>query len=266
MDIIGFEEQIGFLPKINFRNPFPKNLPSTNFLKNKIQAMKPVVQNKMSPNFLNKMQQKANILKNRGFIKTAAPSGSLLTALKKAKAMQVPQRTREQILQQALEKAKQRGIVPQRTRGEILQAMQQARQTGKSLIVNTRTGVKKLTPKTAFNLVPTASKAPSSFFKRALAPIKKDEVKKFENRLQAMPATQQARSIRNLIPSPAVVRNLNPTQRSFLKTDLPYQVISKNNFGQPTTQFIKNTPFKFNINVDQIQPAVDGGISNYYGK
>jgi hypothetical protein len=171
-------------------------------------------------------------------------------------------------LQQAVEKAKQKGIVPQRTRGEILQAMQKAKQTGKSLIVNTPAGVKKLTPKTPFNLVPTAtaSKAPFSFIKPALAPIKKDEVKRFENTLQAMPATQQAKAIFNLPPTPAVVKNLNPTQRSFLKTDLPYQVISKNNFGQPTTQVIKNTPFKFNINIDQIQPPVDGGISNYYGK
>jgi hypothetical protein len=240
MDITGFDEQIGFsfpkinIPKFNFRNPFPKNLPSTNFLKNKIQAMKPVVKNKMSQNFLNKMQQQANILKNRGVIKTTTPSGGLLAQLNKAK---------------------------------VQQAMQKAKQTGKSIIINTPAGVKKLTPKTAFNLAPTASKAPSSFFKRALqAKIKNDEVKKFENRLQAMPATQQARSIRNLNPSPAVVRNLNPTQRSFLKTDLPYQVISKNNFGQPTTQFIKNTPFKFNISVDQIQPPIDGGISNYYGK
>jgi hypothetical protein len=215
MEITGFNEQIGFLPKINlpkinFRNPIPKNF-GTSFLKNKIQAMKPAVKPTAS---------------------TASKSG-LLAQLNKAK---------------------------------VQQAMQKAKATGKSLIVNTPAGVKKLTPKTAFNLAPTASKAPSSFFKRALAPIKKDEVKKFENRLQAMPATQQARSIRNLNPTPAVVRNLNPTQRSFLKTDLPYQVISKNNFGQPTTQVIKNTPFKFNISVDQIQPPVDGGISNYYGK
>jgi hypothetical protein len=265
MEITGFDEQIGFLPKINlpklnFKNPLPKNLPSTSFLKNKIQAMKPA----------------------------AIPNVSLTNLANRAKAMQVPQRTREQILQQAVEKAKQRGIVPQRTRGEILQqavekakqkgivpqrtrgeilqAMQQARQTGKSIIVNTPTGVKKLTPKPAFNLAPTASKAPSSFFKRALAPIKKDEVKRFENTLQAMPASQQAKAIFNLPPTPAVVKNLTPTQRSFLKTDLPYQVISKNNFGQPTTQVIKNTPFKFNINIDQIQPPVDGGISNYYGK
>jgi len=134
MDIIGFEEQIGFLPKFNFRNPFPKNLPSTNFLKNKIQAMKPVVQNKMSPNFLNKMQQKANILKNRGFIKTAAPSGGLLTALKKAKAMQV---------KPTASAAPKSGLLAQFNKAKVQQAMQKAKQTGKSLIVNTPAGIKK---------------------------------------------------------------------------------------------------------------------------
>jgi hypothetical protein len=152
MEITGFDEQIGFLPKINLpkinlTNPIPKNLTGSSFLKNKIQAIKPAVK----------------------------PNVSLTNLANKAKAMQVPQRTREQILQQAVEKAKQRGIVPQRTREQILQqAVEKAKQTGKSLIVNTPAGVKKLTPKTAFNLVPTASKAPSSFFKRALAPIKKD--------------------------------------------------------------------------------------------
>jgi hypothetical protein len=239
MDITGFDQQIGFmpkfnLPKINFKNPIPKNLPSTSFLKNKIQAMKPAV-------------------KPTG----SAPSSSLLTAVRKAKAMQVkPTGT-------ATPKG---GLLAQLNKAKVQQAMQKSKQTGKSIIMNTPTGVKKLTPKPNFNLVPTASKAPTSFFKRAIAPIKKDEVKRFENRLQAMPATQQAKAIFNLPPTPAVVKNLNPTQRSFLKTDLPYQVISKNNFGQPTTQVIKNTPFKLNISVDQIQPPVDGGISNYYGK
>jgi hypothetical protein len=234
MEITGFDEQIGFLPKINLpkinlKNPLPKNFTGTSFLKNKIQAMKPAVKPNVS---LTNLANTAKAMQVKPTV-TATPKGGLLAQLNKAK---------------------------------VQQAMQQAKQTGKSLIVNTPTGVKKLTPKPAFNLVPTASKAPTNFFKRALAPIKKDEVKRFENTLQAMPASQQAKAIFNLPPTPAVVKNLTPTQRSFLKTDLPYQVISKNNFDQPTTQVIKNTPFKFNINIDQIQPPVDGGISNYYGK
>ena len=237
MDITGFDEQIGFvpkinLPKINLKNPLPKNLPQTNFLKKVAQQAKP------------------NIVQP-----TVKPSGGLFSAVKKA-----AQQARPNILQPKMQSA-----VP--ATSLFKKAMDKAKQTGKSIIVNTPTGVKKLTPKPAFNLVPTASKAPTNFFlKNTIQPIKKDEVKRFENTLQAMPATQQAKAIFNLPPTPAVVKNLNPTQRSFLKTDLPYQVISKNNSGQPTTQVIKNTPFKFNINIDQIQPPVDGGISNYYGK
>jgi hypothetical protein len=260
MDITGFDEQIGFLPKINlpkinFKNPIPKNLPGTSFLKNKIQAMKPAVKPNVS---LTNLANRAKAMQVKPTA-SAAPKGGLLAQLNKAKAMQV---------KPTASAAPKGGLLAQFNKAKVQQAIQKAKQTGKSLIVKTPLGVKKLTPKTPFNLVPTAtaSKAPFSFFKPALAPIKKDEVKKFENRLQAMPATQQAKAIFNLPPTPVVVRNLNPTQRSFLKTDLPYQVISRNNFGQPTTQIIKNTPFKFNISVDQIQPPVDGGISNYYGK
>ena len=86
------------------------------------------------------------------------------------------------------------------------------------------------------------------------------------NKLQSLPAAQQAKQIHNLAPSPTIVKQLNPIQRGFLKTDLPYKVIDKNNFGQPKTQFIKNTPYKFDISIDQIEPPVDSGISNYYGK
>jgi hypothetical protein len=87
-----------------------------------------------------------------------------------------------------------------------------------------------------------------------------------EQSLQSLPAAKAAQNIFNLPPTPAIVENLNPIQQSFLKTDLPYQFISKNNFGQPRTKFIKNTPLKFNIDIDQIQPPVDSGISDYYGK
>jgi hypothetical protein len=96
--------------------------------------------------------------------------------------------------------------------------------------------------------------------------IKKDEVSKFQNTLQSMAPAREAQAIFNLPPTPAIVKNLDAVQRSYLKTDLPYQVISPNNFGQPKTKFLKNTPLKFNIDIDQIQPPVDAGMSNYYGK
>ena len=119
-------------------------------------------------------------------------------------------------------------------------------------------------------MVPTASKSFKPSFKNATVkktmPVVKNEVRQMEQSLQSLPAAKQAQAIFNLPPTPAIVQNLNPVQRSFLKTDLPYKIISKNNFGQPTTKFLKNTPLKFNIDIDQIQPSVDAGISDYYGK
>ena len=149
--------------------------------------------------------------------------------------------------------------------------LDKAKQTGKSVIVKTPTGAKKFTPKgTPFNLVPTASKSFKPSFRATTVqknmPIIKNEVRQMEQSLQKLPATKEAQAIFNLPPTPAIVQNLNPVQRSFLKTDLPYKIISKNNFGQPTTKFLKYTPLKFNIDIDQIQPSVDAGISDYYGK
>jgi hypothetical protein len=178
-------------------------------------------------------------------------------------------------------------------------ALLKAKQTGNSVIIKTPTGAKKFTPKavtpfkglmpqtatpfkalmpktaTPFNLVPTASKSltpalptnlPASLPTSLPVEAVKSEIKQMEQSLQSLPAAKQAQAIFDLPPTPAIVENLSPIQQSFLKTDLPYQVISKNNYGQPRTKFIKNTPLKFNIDIDQIQPPVDSGISNYYGK
>jgi hypothetical protein len=157
-------------------------------------------------------------------------------------------------------------------------ALLKAKQTGKPVIVKTPSGAKKFMPKatpfkglmpkaTPFNLVPTASKSLTPPLPTSL-PVEtvKSEIKQMEQSLQSLPASKQAQAIFNLPPTPAIVQNLNPIQRSFLKTDLPYKIISKNNFGQPITKFLKNTPLKFNIDIDQIQPSVDAGISDYYGK
>jgi hypothetical protein len=131
MEITGFDEQIGFLPKINlpkinlpklnFRNPIPKNLPSTRFLKNKIQAMKPAVKPNVS---LTNLANRAKAMQVKPT--ASAPSGSLLTALKKAKAAQIkPTGTA----------APKGGLLAQLNKARVQQAMQQAKQTGKSLIV-----------------------------------------------------------------------------------------------------------------------------------
>jgi hypothetical protein len=183
-------------------------------------------------------------------------------------------------------------------KAKVTTALVNAQQTGKSVIIKTPFSAKKFTPvaSTPFNLVPTASSIfkpaalpaslpttfqpalPSSLpaslpttFQPALPsslPISpaNTEIRQFEQTLQTLPPAKAAQVLFNSPVTPELVQRVDPIQRSFLKTDLPYRPISKNNFGQPKTKVIKNTPLKFNIDIDQIQPAVDSGISGYYGK
>lgn len=62
--------------------------------------------------------------------------------------------------------------------------------------------------------------------------------------------------------NPNVVMSVSPIQRTFMPVDLPYQT--------PTNKSkivrIANTPYAYAVNVDMIEPAVDSGAGNYYGK
>lgn len=194
-------------------------------------------------------------------------------------------------LKQVAQNAKAKGLMPTVQKGitakafdkiKLNTALLQAKQTGKPVIVKTPSRAIKFAPKTAtpfkglmpkakpFNLVPTASKSFKPIFRAATVqknvPVVKNEVRQMEQSLQSLPAAKQAQAIFSLPPTPVIVQELTPVQRSFLKTDLPYKIISKNNYGQPTTKFLKNTPLKFNIDIDQIVPSVDAGINDYYGK
>ena len=64
------------------------------------------------------------------------------------------------------------------------------------------------------------------------------------------------------IKNPSIVKSVTPIQRSFMPVDLPYETISK----KQTALRIPATNFAMSTNIDLIQPAVDGGTSNYYGK
>ena len=160
--------------------------------------------------------------------------------------------------------------------------LKNAKSTGNPVIVKTNTGFKKLTPKTPvkenpFNLVPTATKkAVPALIKSDVMPVipatampataVKSEVSKFEDTLKNLPTGQEAKKLFNLPATSPIIEDLTPIQRSFTKTDLPFRKVNKNNSGQPTTKFIKDTPLKFNIDIDQIQPPVDSGVKDYYGK
>jgi len=64
------------------------------------------------------------------------------------------------------------------------------------------------------------------------------------------------------ITNPSIVQNVSPIQRSFMPVDLPYETISKKKYGMK----IPATNFAMPTNIDLVQPPVDGGTSNYYGK
>jgi hypothetical protein len=62
--------------------------------------------------------------------------------------------------------------------------------------------------------------------------------------------------------NPSVVKAVNPVQRSFMPVDLPFETMS----NKQTAMRIPATNFAMPTNIDLIQPPVDSGSSNYYGK
>ena len=62
--------------------------------------------------------------------------------------------------------------------------------------------------------------------------------------------------------NPSVVKAVNPVQRSFMPVDLPYETMS----NKQTAMRIPATNFAMPTNIDLVQPPVDSGSSNYYGK
>jgi hypothetical protein len=71
-------------------------------------------------------------------------------------------------------------------------------------------------------------------------------------------------NIKKLIQTtnPSVVKAVSPVQRSFMPVDLPYETQS----NKKSVMRIPATNFAMPTNIDLIQPPVDGGTSNYYGK
>lgn len=62
--------------------------------------------------------------------------------------------------------------------------------------------------------------------------------------------------------APAAVTRATPIQRSFMPVDLPYNKVQRP--SKPMKLVATN--FKLPVNIDMIQPPVDAGMSNYYGK
>ena len=74
-----------------------------------------------------------------------------------------------------------------------------------------------------------------------------------------MPITAKALTT---VTNPTAVKSANPVQRSFMPVDLPYK-----NFAPKTKRLkIPATNFSLSTSIDLVQPSVDGGTSDYYGK
>jgi hypothetical protein len=74
-----------------------------------------------------------------------------------------------------------------------------------------------------------------------------------------MPITAKALT---MITNPTAVKSANPVQRSFMPVDLPYK-----NFAPKTKRLkIPATNFSLSTSIDLVQPSVDGGTNDYYGK
>jgi len=92
--------------------------------------------------------------------------------------------------------------------------------------------------------------------KKVMAPVSKSPIltaKQFKNINSKLQAAKQR---------PNQLLKLNDVARSFAKVDLPFQKVT------PPTKFqkLKNTPLNLPVNINMIEPAVDSGIQNYYGK
>jgi hypothetical protein len=62
--------------------------------------------------------------------------------------------------------------------------------------------------------------------------------------------------------NPNTVMNVSAVQRTFMPVDLPYQTPT------PKSKIVRltNTPYAYAVNIDMIEPSVDSGAGNYYGK
>jgi hypothetical protein len=92
--------------------------------------------------------------------------------------------------------------------------------------------------------------------KKVMAPVSKSPIltaKQFNNINTKLKAAKQR---------PNQLLKLNDVARSFAKVDLPFQKVT------PSTKFqkLKNTPLNLPVNINMIEPAVDSGSQNYYGK
>ena len=103
----------------------------------------------------------------------------------------------------------------------------------------------KMTAQTRSNVMPTnvkADKAPMAIVKKSGKSIPVSKLREARN--------------------PNTVQNVTAVQRSYMPVDLPFQRVT------PKSRIVKlkNSPISYPVNIDMIEPAVDSGTMDYYGK
>jgi hypothetical protein len=102
-----------------------------------------------------------------------------------------------------------------------------------------------MTAKTRSNVLPTSrtsAKAPMAVVKRSGKSIPVSTLTKTTN--------------------PNIVQAASPVQQSFMPVDLPFKKVT------PLSKLVKlkYTPISYSVSTDLIEPNVDSGVQNYYGK
>lgn len=102
-----------------------------------------------------------------------------------------------------------------------------------------------MTAKTKTNVLPTsrtAAKAPMAVVKRSG---------------KSIPLRTLTRTT-----NPNIVQAASPVQQSFMPVDLPFKRVT------PLSKLVKlkYTPISYSVSTDLIEPNVDSGVQNYYGK
>jgi hypothetical protein len=148
----------------------------------------------------------------------------------------------------------------------------------KAVVVKPAPMAKKIVAVKPSALMPRAQQVPISFPKKKIlvkpTPIFSTDKKKvmFQKNIvttqkvlpniQKLSPQNQIKVVRSEPVTPQTMAVLNPVQRSFTKADLPYRPVVKSN---PIVR-IKNTPISYSTSIDMIEPPVDAGTTNYYGK
>jgi hypothetical protein len=238
MEITGFDEQIGFVRKI------AKAAKKASTFVNKKMAFMP--------------QPKVVAIKRVMPSKGVTPAQSI--AAKKMQSSVKPSQiriapTKGSIFNKMKSSVKPSQIRIAPTKGSIFNKMKSSVKPSQIRIAPTKTVAVK---RSMINKLIAAKKIQAPVQKSPI--VTAQQFKTFKSTTQASQPVKVFSTDQRVTPTQ--LKSMSDVQRSFAKVDLPYQSIT------PPTKFIKvkNSPINLPVNINMIEPAVDQGVNNYYGK